>query len=313
MITESPTPPSQQQPKVVLPQGDQVFRIQMRWRLVALLWAFGVPYGIWWFVVTNDMIPNHFVMTIYQAVCLAIGAGGLFFFALTFQSLRVNQAGLQYFKWFSVRAMPWDEMLAYDVSISGNALDVMDIRGRMIHVNCNLYEYGMIDVLKEFVAGNRERAFEHIERRGLRCPVKRRANLAIFTLITSTVFIGVLYDMAQLYAPTKMYEVVIYNTIEWTCVFAALIAIYHLTSTILVDRFAITRRSLFAKTSISFSQVVSIRLWTRVLESDAPREMMDITGHANLSIRVTEYARNYKLLRDYVIKKSAAAGVVDER
>src|SRR5262249_1036779 len=138
-----------QDQKIVLPMGDQVFHILFRWKALALFIAFGVPYGIWMFISNTSVIPGgmHFIQDIIEAVCFGIVACGLFFFATTFQWLRVNQAGIQYSKFFAVKAMPWDELLAYDVSTALNTIDVLDIRARMIHVNCNLFEWKMVEKL----------------------------------------------------------------------------------------------------------------------------------------------------------------------
>src|SRR5690349_22252178 len=112
MVTK---PRTMEPPKNVLPMGDQVFRIQLHWRALALLIAFPAPYGLRYLVASQDMIPAgmHYLQNVLDAVCFGIMAIGLYFFARTSQWLRVNQAGIQFSRGIMVRAMPWDELLAY--------------------------------------------------------------------------------------------------------------------------------------------------------------------------------------------------------
>jgi hypothetical protein len=299
--------------KVVLPQRDQVFRILLHWRVLALVIAFPGPFGLRYLVASQDMIPGdmRYLQSILDAVCIGIAVAGLYFFALTSQWLRVNQAGIQFSRGIIVRAMPWDELLAYDVSVTMNCLEIMDIRGRSIRVNCNLYESGMIDILNKYVAGNRERAFEHIERRGLRCPVKSRSTLGIVTMLFSAGCLIGLSQMGTQYAPTLLYQVLVYNFAQAICLFSAFVAFYKITATVKVDRFTVTKRALLTKEQISFSQVIGIEVWRRVLESDTPIEVLDITGRDRTAVRITQYARNYKLIRDYIIAKSQLAAIND--
>ncbi len=312
MISEKQA--TEEQDKLILPMGDQVFHILLRWKALALFIAFGIPYGIWYVVSNSSFIPGgmHYIQDIIIAVCFGIALCGLFFFSTTFQWLRVNQAGIQYSKFFAVKAMPWDELLAYDVSGPLNTIDVLDIRARMIHVNCNLYEWGMVDKLKAYAAGNRKRAFEHIENRGLKCAVRSRVHWGIVTILFSMgSWFGLIW-MGQQYAPTAAYQMIVYNGAQAVCLFATLAAIYHITATLKIDRFAITRRAILTKEHISFSQITGIRLlMQRVFESESPIEIMDITGRGGSKIRISEHARHYKLIRDYIIAKSTLAKVND--
>jgi len=300
-----------EQAKMVLPMGDQVFHILLRWKIVALVIAFGVPYAIWQLVSNGSFIPAgmHYIQDIIVAICYGIAACGLFFFSTTFQWLRVNQAGVQYSKFFAVKAMPWDELLAYDVSLPLNTIDVLDIRARKIHVNCNLFEYGMVEKLKAYAIENHKRAFQHIDNRGLKCAVRSRLHWGIFTILFCCgSWIG-LVTMGQNFAPTLAYQIIVYNGAQAICLFATLAAIYHITATLKIDRFGITRRAILTKEHISFSQVTAITISYRILESETPIEVMDIAGKGGTKIRITEHARSYKLIRDYIIAKSALAKV----